>query len=191
MICGPLQAMSLQIPITEVKQATFPLQFTKGKGRRKGQGTCRDPSCMSSASAERGSLTFPESLLPSYRAETPRPGKAGREGLRKTMDPVGESLPPNQPECPSSLTHSVQPWCSFCPYISHSPICQLWSSLHTVLPTCRPQRGRGGLRDSLGSELSTPVARDFSTAFLRNRWTGGTQSQCSEEPYDESMNQPD
>lgn len=104
-ICGSLQAMSLQIPITEVK---IPIWFTKGKGRRKGQGTCRDPSCMSSASAERGSLTFPESLLPSYRAEMPPPGKAGREGLRKAMDPVRRE-PATKPVRVSLLSHTQCP----------------------------------------------------------------------------------
>lgn len=106
MICGPLQAMSLRIPITEVKQATFPIWFSKGKGRRKGEGTCRDPSCMSSALAERGSLTFPESLLSSYMVDTPPPGKAGREGLRKTMDPVRRE-PATKPARASLLSHTV------------------------------------------------------------------------------------
>lgn len=144
MICGPLQAMSLQIPITEVKQATFPVWFTKGKGRRKGQRTCRDPSCMSSALAERGSLTFPESLLSSYRVETPPPGKAGREGLRKTMDPVRRE-PATKPAKASLLSHTQCPAMVFV-LPPHTPLPQLLRpTLHTVMPTCRPQRGKGGL----------------------------------------------
>lgn len=106
MICGPLQAMSLQIPIAEVKQATFPLWCTKGKGRGKGQGTCRDPSCMSSASAERGSLTFPESLLPSYRADAHswegwkgRPQEDHGPSQERACHQTSQSVPP--------LSHTV------------------------------------------------------------------------------------
>lgn len=147
MICGPLRAMSLQIPITEVKQATFPLRFTKGKGRRKGQGTCRDPSCMSSALAERGSLTFPESLLPSYRAETPRPGKAGREGLRKTTDPVRRE-PATKPARVSLLSHTQCPAMVFV-LPSHTPLPHLPTPVllaHRAANMSASERQRRALR---------------------------------------------
>lgn len=146
--CGPLQALSLQFPVAGVKQATFPIWSIKGKGRRKGQGTCWDPSCMSSTLARRGSLTFPESLRFSYRTEKPPARKAGREGLRKDRGPsVGRAYhQASQSALPLSHIHSLAMMLYFAPTCPTLPICQLLqSTLPIMLPTCRPQRGKGRL----------------------------------------------
>lgn len=151
----------------------FPLWSIKGKGIKKGQGACWAPSFMPSALARRGSLTVPESLLLSYRAGKPSPGKAGRGPSGKTMDPFREE-PTTKPagHTALSLTHSVQPCLElqFHPCIAQFPYCQLLqSTLQVTLPTRRPQRGKGRLQASLGSKPSIPAARDFNTVFLRRQ----------------------
>lgn len=120
-----IQPLSLQFLITELKQEMFPLWSIKGKGIRKGQGTCWAPSFMPSALARTGFLTFPENLLLSYMAEKLSPGKAGRGPSGKTMDPVKEEPTTSQPCSFSHIQCPAMPGVTISPPTPHAPFPQL------------------------------------------------------------------